>query len=304
MIPNRILALASRTSDMTYQFVRFLSRIVNLLPNSLRYGLGGLIGSTGWLLLPKRRRDMMIQNISRCLGVNLEDACAIAKASTTRFGRMMIEVFYQDKISLESVNTLVAFRGREHLDAALADGKGCILATAHSGNWELMSAALSLNGYPMAAIAQKQHNEQMDRFINEQRRAPGAEIVYRSEVRDIVRLLDRGKMIGLLMDQDAHSKGVFVPFFGRLASTPPGPAAIARMRDVSIVPAFIREVAPGQHEIVIHPAVKVVKTNDRDADIYQTTLQLTTLIEGHIRQNPSEWFWLHNRWKTTPPNSA
>jgi KDO2-lipid IV(A) lauroyltransferase len=246
---------------------------------------------------------MVIHNISQGLAVTPQTAEKLAKASTTRFGRMIVEVFYQDKLTRDSVNALVAFRGREYLDAALAEGKGCILATAHTGNWEMMSAALSLNGYPLAAIAQKQHNEQMDRFINEQRRAPGAEIVYRSEVRDMVRLLDRGKIIGLLMDQDAHQKGVFVPFFGRLASTPAGPAAIARLRGAPIIPAFIHEVASGKHEIIIHPAVRVEKTADRDADIYAATLQLTTIVEAHIRQYPSEWFCLHNRWKTKPPSS-
>ncbi|MDF2501517.1 MAG: phosphatidylinositol mannoside acyltransferase [Anaerosporomusa subterranea] len=286
---------------MTYHLIRLLSRIVNTLPLSGRHAIGNCIGEVSWLLLPHRRREMVINNILNGLSLRPQDAQVIAKASTTRFGRMIIEVFYQDKLNLNSVNALVAFRGREHLDAALAEGKGCILATAHSGNWEMMSAALCLNGYPLAAIAQKQHNEQMDRFINEQRRAPGAEIVYRSEVRDMVRLLDRGKIIGLLMDQDAHQKGVFVPFFGRLASTPAGPAAIARLRGAPIVPAFIHEVAPGKHEIIVHQAVRVAKTADRDADIYATTLQLTNIIEAHIRQYPSEWFWLHNRWKTQPP---
>lgn len=285
---------------MTYQFVRSLSRVINILPASCRYAVGSLAGEAGWLLLPRRRRQLVINNISQGLSLSPEAARKIAKASTTRFGRMIIEMFYQDKLDQAAVNAIVSFRGREHLDAALAEGKGCILATAHSGNWELMSAALSLNGYPLAAIAQRQHNEQMDRFINEQRRAPGAEIVYRSEVRDMVRLLDRGKIIGLLMDQDAHKKGVFVPFFGRPASTPAGPAAIARLRGAPIVTAFIHELEQGKHEIIVHPAVKVARTDDRDADIYQMTLYLTNLIEAHIRQYPCEWFWLHNRWKTQP----
>lgn len=297
---NHILAQALRINTMMYQFFRILSRFINILPTSCRYAIGNCVGEVGWLLLPGRRRKMAFNNISQGLNLSFSDANTIAKACTTRFGRMIIEVFYQDKLDLTTVNSMVSFRGREHLDAALSEGKGCILATAHSGNWELMSAALTLNGYPLAAIAQKQHNEQMDRFINEQRRAPGAEIVYRSEVRDMVRLLDRGKIIGLLMDQDARRNGIFVPFFGRPASTPPGPAAIARLRGVPIVPAFIHELEQGKHEIIVHPAVKVAKTDDRDADIYQTTLYLTNLIEEHIRKYPTEWFWLHNRWKTKP----
>ena len=289
---------------MTYHLIRLLSAVIKILPLSGRQYLGRSIGNAAWLLLPRRRRDMAIENIMCSLGLDRQEAAAIAKASTVRFGRMMLEVFCQDTLNLAAVQELVGFRGREHLDGALAEGKGCILITAHSGNWEMMSAALSLHGYPLAAIAQRQHNKQLDRFINEQRRAPGAEIVYRSEVRDMVRLLDNGKIIGLLMDQDARQRGVFVPFFGRLASTPPGPAAIARLRGVPIVPAFIHEVEPGKHEIIIYPVVRVAKTKDRDADIYETTLQLTRIVEDHIRQHPGEWFWLHNRWKTPSPGGG
>lgn len=286
---------------LTYRLLRLMARIVNALPRSGRRALGDCIGEAGWLLLPPRRRYMAVNNIARGLGLSVADARGIAKASTTRFGRMLIEVLYQDRLTLETVNKLVVFRGREHLDAATAGGKGCIIATAHSGNWELLSAALSLNGYPLAAIAQKQHNKLMDRFINDQRRAPGAEVVYRSEVRDMVRLLERGKMIGLLMDQDAHHSGVFVPFLGRLASTPAGPAAIARLCRAAVVPVFIREVACGSHEIIVHQPLTVAKTKNRSDDIYQMTLRLTEIVEAHIRQYPTEWFWLHNRWKTPPP---
>ena len=286
---------------MTYQLVRFFSYLTNGLPFSLRYALGNCLGGVGWLLLPRRRRDLVINNIAQALALDLDAAKVIAKTCTTRFGRMIIEVFYQNKFNQASVNSQVSFLGREHLDAALAEGKGAVFVTAHTGNWELLASALSLNGYPLAAIAQKQHNAQMDRFINEQRRAPGTEIVYRSEVRDMVRLLDRGKLIGLVMDQDAHHQGVFVPFFGRLASTPQGPAAIARLRDAPIVVAFIREISPGNHEVLIHPAQKVDKTADRNTDIYNMTVHLTKIIEDHIRRYPAEWFWLHNRWKTKPP---
>ena len=285
---------------LTYRLLRLLAAGVNALPPPGRRALGDGIRNTAWLLLPRRRRDMAVTNISRSLDVGPAAAREIAKASTVRFGRMLMEVLGIDRLTRESVNSLVSFRGREYLDDAVAAG-GCILATAHSGNWELLSAALSLNGYPLAAIAQKQHNAAMDRFINEQRQAPGAEIVYRSDVRDMVRLLDRGKIIGLLMDQDSHRQGVFVPFFGRLASTPVGPAAIARLRGAPIVPVFIHELAAGRHEIVVHPALTVAKTRNREEDIYQATLQLTQIVEAHIRQHPTEWFWLHNRWKTPPP---
>lgn len=286
---------------MTYRFVRLICLMLNVLPRRLRYAIGAFIGETGWILLPRRRRDMAIRNIMHGLSVSRDEAWQIARDSSTRFGRMFIEVFFASKLNAENIHEYIRFSGKEHLDDALAHGKGVILATAHTGNWELMGAALAIHGYPIVGIAQKQHSSGMDKFINEQRTAPGMEVVYKSEVRDMVRLMAKGKIVGLLMDQDARDGGIFVDFLGRPSSTPPGPAAIARLCNAPIVPAFITEEQPGHHAICFHPAVWIEKTADRNTDLRQVTQQLSDIIEQHIRTYPHEWFWLHNRWKTEPP---
>jgi len=191
--------------------------------------------------------------------------------------------------------------GEEHIVEALSHGRGAILATAHSGNWELMGAALALNGYPIVGVAQRQTNRAMDRFINEYRTITGMHITYKTGIREMISLLGEGKIIGLIMDQDAKQQGIFIEFFGRLASTPSGTAALARMKDAPIMPTFITENADGTHTLIVHPLVWINKTADRDYDLQVTTQQLGRIIEQHIRTYPHEWFWLHNRWKTRPP---
>jgi KDO2-lipid IV(A) lauroyltransferase len=86
-----------------------------------------------------------------------------------------------------------------------------------------------------------------------------------------------------------------------LASTPQGAAALGRLNNAPIVPAFITANPDGTHTAIIHPYVIVEKTADRGEDIRITTQHLTQIIENHIKQHPHEWFWLHNRWKTRPP---
>ena len=90
-----------------------------------------------------------------------------------------------------------------------------------------------------------------------------------------------------------------VEFFGRLASTPQGAAALARLKDTPIMPTFITENADGTHTLIVHPLVWVDKTGNREEDIFVTTQKLTKIIEQHVRKYPHEWFWLHNRWKYT-----
>lgn len=281
-----------------YTFVIILSRVVCLLPAGVRRLIGNLLGQFCWLIVPPKRKTMAVNNVELSLNVTKDEARNIVKQSVTRFGRMFMEVLYLPRITAETMLRNVSMVGIEHFDAALAAGKGVVLATAHSGNWEIMGAALAMHGFPLVAVVQKQTNAAMDRFINDYRTLAGMHVTYKSGVREMVRLLGQGMIIGLLADQDAGHDGVFINFFGREASTPQGPAALARLKDAPIIPAFITEEATGRHTIHIYPAVWVHKTADRDADIAAATQIVTTVVEQHIRRYPWEWFWLHNRWKT------
>lgn len=285
---------------MLYKFVKVLSRIINMLPEIVRRGIGQGLGMVFWWIIPPKRKRMAIKNIEISLAVDRSQAVHIAKRSATRFGKMVIEVLYMPNFTKDSIKRYVKLEGHEYLTEALAHGKGAIVATSHSGNWELFGAALALHGFPLVSVAQKQTNSEMDRFINEMRTKSGMETIYKTGVRDMVKILGEGRVIGILMDQDAGPDGVMVDFFGRMASTPQGAAALARMKNSPIVPIFITENDDGTHTGTLHPPIWVEKTSDREQDIFVTTQKLTKIIEQHIRRHPHEWFWLHNRWKNTP----
>ncbi|MCM0757982.1 lysophospholipid acyltransferase family protein [Sporomusa sphaeroides DSM 2875] len=286
---------------MQYYLVKFLSRIVCCLPIGIRRSLGTLIGRLCWPLVPAKRKKMATANIKRSLGVDEDRASLLAKASAVRFGPMFMEVLHMPRLTPENIGNYVKLTGQEHLEDALKLGRGAVLATAHSGNWELLGAALAMHGFPLVAVVQRQTSHAMDKFINEYRTKAGMHVTYKTGVREMVKLLCGGKIIGLLMDQDNRRHGVFVEFFSRPASTPQGAAALGRLNHAPIVPAFITTNSDGTHTAIIHPPVMAEKTADRDHDILVTTQKLTQIIENHIRQYPQEWFWLHDRWKTPPP---
>lgn len=285
---------------MVYWFVILLSRLVCMMPFGMRRMFAHGLGLLCWALVPKRRRELAINNIIKSLTVDREEASAIAKASVIRFGRMIMEVLYFPRITRDTVGQISHFSGREHLEKALSCGRGVILATAHSGNWELLGHILALTGFPIVGVAQKQTNEDLNRFINEYRSMSGMHITYKTGVREMIRLLNEGKIIGLLMDQDSDDDGIFVEFFGRPASTAPGAAALARLREAPIVPVFITENGDGTHTVIVRPMIWVERTAQREQDLKVTTQILTSVIEQHIREYPTDWFWLHNRWKHQP----
>lgn len=284
-----------------YSLILGISHLICRMPVRLRNWLGAGLGALAWLVVPAKRRHLAYENMRLALKLPPETVKKLVKESVTRFGRMLIAVLYLPKITKETLDDHVRMVGAEHLTAALAEGHGAVIATAHSGNWEILGAALAMHGFPLVAVVQKQTNSAMDRFINEYRTLAGMHVTYKSGVREMVHLLGQGMIIGLLSDQDAGSNGVFVDFFGRTASTPQGAAALARLKAAPILPVFITEEADGRHTILVHPPIRVIKTADRDADIHLATEKITKAVEEHIRRYPAEWFWLHNRWKTLPP---
>ena len=100
-----------------------------------------------------------------------------------------------------------------------AEGKGCILAATHCGNWEMEGAALALYGYPLLSVAMKQNNEEFDRFLCEYRSMPGQTVEYKTGVRDMLRRLKEGYFVGLLCDQDPGDTGILSDFFGEKTLT-------------------------------------------------------------------------------------
>ena len=189
--------------------------------------------------------------------------------------------------------------GREYLEDAKADGKGAIVIALHSGNWELLGGILASEGYPLISVAMQQQGD-ADRFINEYRTMMHQHVTYKTGVREMVKELQKGSFIGLIMDQDPGDQGQLVPFFGYETLTPVGPAAMARMQDVPIIPVTIRfDEYTEKHEITVHPPIYAEKTDDRKRDIAVTLTILNEWLEDYIRRYPEDWFWLHNRWKWT-----
>ena len=285
---------------MLYKFVKMMSSIISMLPRAVWQSIGTVLGEVCWILLPRKRKSMAIENIMCSLSLDQKQAYQIAKQSTTRFGKMFMEVLRMPRMNKDNIKQYVAIDHPEYLTEALSHGKGVIVATAHSGNWEMLGASLAMYGFPLVAVAQKQTNGDMDKFLNENRTKAGMHIIYKTGVWEMVKMLGEGQIIGLLMDQDAHRDGVLVEFFGRLASTPPGAAALARMKGAPIIPAFITASADGTHKVILHPPEWVEKTNNREEDLLFMTQKLTNIIEQHVRNRSYEWFWLHNRWKNTP----
>ena len=284
---------------LSYWAVKLLSHFVCLLPHRAAMMIGVGLARLLWPFIPARRKRLAQTQIEHCLHVSPAEAARIARESTLRFGPMLMEVL-RFPVLRRHIEDYVTITGAlDMMRESLAQGKGAIIATSHSGNWELMGGALALAGLPIVGVAKRQSAAGMDRFINEYRTLVGIHVTYRSSVREMFRMIDQGWIIGLLSDQDPSRRdGVIVDFFGQETNAFTGAAAIARRCEVPIFPVFMHRRADGHHELTIEEPLYVEKTDDRAADVLRVTQDISAHIEAWIRRYPSEWFWLHDRWKS------
>jgi KDO2-lipid IV(A) lauroyltransferase len=132
------------------------------------------------------------------------------------------------------------------------------------------------------------------------RRSMEVPTVFQRQVRQIVRLLRNNQVIGTLPDQDVDKlAGVFLPFFGREAYTPTGPATLAVTTRAPMLPVFIHRLGPARHALAIHPPIPD-PGGDRDERVLAMTEGWTRVFERVIARWPTQWAWLHRRWDTTP----
>ena len=283
---------------MLYYVLRAISALVCVLPRSVCEFLGRGLGNFAWLVVPGKRKKLAMGQIKMCLGVDEVEASRIAKESTVRFGPMLFEVL-RFPVIRKNPSQYVRIEGLEKLQQGMADGKGAIIAAAHSGNWELMGGAFAMAGIPLVGVAMKQKDSAADKFINEYRTLIGMHITYKTGVREMFAMLKKGWAIGLIMDQDTNRHdGIILNFFGYPTNCTPGAASMARFQNVPVFTSFMHRDAGGFHTLVVDGPFYVEKTEDKREDIKRTTQKINDAIENHIRKYPEEWFWLHDRWKS------
>ncbi|AOH47269.1 lipid A biosynthesis acyltransferase [Selenomonas sp. oral taxon 920] len=283
----------------SYYAVKFLSRILCLLPHGIAMALGAVLARLAWIFVPAKRRTLAREQIMRCLDVSEPEAERIARESSLRFGPMLMEVLRFPVMKPRMRDYVTITGAMDEVRAAIAGGRGAIFATSHSGNWELMGGAFACAGLPIVGVAKRQSSAGMDRFINEYRTLVGMHVTYRTGVREMFRMIDEGWIIGLISDQDPSLRdGVVIDFFGQRTNAFTGAAAIARRCGVPIFPVFIHREPNGHHILTVQPGIMVEKTDDRAADVKRVTQIVSRRIEAWIRTYPEEWFWLHDRWKS------
>lgn len=287
---------------LIYRFVWSLKTVAGRLDRRTSLALFGRLGLLAHGLLRSARRRT-VTNLSRAFGWPEDDPRLrrTARQVFVQAGKNVADLIWLPKLNVSNIEDLVRIRNGHRLDEAMALGRGVIVITGHIGNWELLAAGYALRGYPVSAVARQVYDPRLDRMLNDLRKNARVRGISRdSGLREMIRVLRRGELLGVLMDQDTRVRGAFVPFFGRLAHTPVGPVMLAMKTGAPIIPMAIHRQPDETHVITVMPPVKLRYTEDREADLLFNTWRCTRVLEEFIRRQPAQWVWMHNRWKKRP----
>jgi KDO2-lipid IV(A) lauroyltransferase len=192
-------------------------------------------------------------------------------------------------------------RGNEYLHEAYQKGRGILGLISHMGCWEGTAMGVPMLGLTAYAIGKRLGNEKLNALLFESRGKKGVPTLARgSSYKTILRTLRENNLIGILIDQDTEVRGVFVDFYGRPAYTPIGAAMLAMDSGAPVLPIFYLKKDDDTYELIIEKEIPLVMTGNRRQDMEENTRRFHEVIEKYIKKYPTQWVWMHNRWKTTP----
>jgi KDO2-lipid IV(A) lauroyltransferase len=267
--------------------------------------LGERIGRLGYAPLKIRRGVVEKQLTAVFPEKSAEDVERIARAAYGHLGRTTIETAVLPSYSRREILDLFEdVSGWSIVEERLARGKGLIVVTGHLGNWELGGAYLAARGLPIDAVARHMNNPLFDRYLTATRQRIGMTVVHDDQaVKRVPRSLRSGRAVAFLVDQGAIGlASSWVPFFGRLAKTPRGPAVFALRLDAPIVFGVALRQPSGRYALTFEP-VEVQNTGDRETDVDRIVTDYTAMLEKWVRRAPEQYLWHHRRWKHQRPGT-
>lgn len=274
---------------------------VRFFPRRFIFGLSRVLADLGFYLFRRFRRRSM-SNLSLALGERHDEReiGATARASLRNFFRDFAEMALVLEAPPEKIRAEIALQGREHLEAALAKGRGVIALSAHIGNFFLVGTRLAAEGFPIYVLVKQAQNGRLSKLLDQYRLEVGQKTIHarprRQAFRRLLQVLRQNGITMVIADEYRSGEGISVPFFGRPVTARRGPATLALRSGAVVVPLYlIREPGAGL-KLIIEPELELARSGEIQSDVRENTRLFTQWLERVVRSYPDQWNWTTVRW--------
>jgi lipopolysaccharide heptosyltransferase II len=286
---------------VVYLLYRAGSAFVAALPLPFLFGLGELLGVCAWMFSGKYRR-LATRNLEIAFA-NEKSPHELRQLMRRHFRRLGANLLCSAKLTQmppEKILERVEVENIESMAREFRAGVPVVLVLSHLGTWEVFAQLMpKFVGFVRnASVYQGLGNRFIDEHVRRTRSQTGLELFDRHDgFEPVIELLRSGGGVGVLSDQHAGDHGLWTPFFGRLASTSPLPALLAKRARAALIAAGVYTTGRARWRMVF-----TERFDDPGASVAVLTSKINGVIEHQVRRAPEDWFWVHNRWKTPDPN--
>ncbi|CAN5171413.1 hypothetical protein BH20VER2_BH20VER2_13530 [soil metagenome] len=284
-----------------YLLYRAATVVVSVIPLRVIYVFGQTLGLCAWLV-SRRYRRLTFRNLQIAFGSEKSDA-ALRRLTRRHFARLGANLLSSVKLgamSLDQIAARVTLENAELFHEQIRTGRPLVVVLSHLGSWEIFAQLFPkyFGHVPLSTVYQALGNRHIDAHVRATRARAGVQLFDRQHgFSKAIALLRAKGVIGILGDQHAGDHGLWTPFFGRLASTTPLPALLAKRTGAALMAAAVYTAGPARWRMVFLP-----RFDSLGESVETLTARANHVIAGQIRQAPEDWFWVHNRWKTPRPN--
>lgn len=280
-----------------------LRSLIARIPKRYIISLGKLLGSI-LLLVDVHDRRLVLRNL-RFIHTDFsqKQIRQLCRRIFQHLGITFLETCQIATLSREDILARVRIFDEEHLLRALRENRGVVAITAHLGNWEMaLQIASCYFKAPVTTVVRKAPFARLDRWLTHFRTRFGARVITKDgALRDMMKVLRRGEILNLMVDQGRASDGVDVTFFGRKATATRGAPLVAIRCQSPVVLGSCVRAPDGELILKFYPPLDIRRTGDLSADVQINAQIMSDAVEQAIREHPEQWCWNQRKWKRHHP---
>jgi lauroyl/myristoyl acyltransferase len=282
---------------LSYFFYRFGQFIALSLPLKLAYRIAIIFSDIHYLFADKDRARSYANLKTIFPDKSDKEIRRIRLGMFRNFAKYLVDFFRFGNVDEEYIKKNVTLVNINYFDQVLSRGKGCIILSAHLGNWELGGITVPLLGYPTAAVALQHKHKKVNDFFVSQRENKGLKVIPLGKaVKQCLNVIASNQIIALVGDRDFTEKGIIINLFGKPTIFPEGPAVFHLKTQAPIVPIFMLRNPDDTFTLRLEKPIEFTPTGDKNKDLKDLISLYKLIFEDYIRKYPDQWYMFRQFW--------